>query len=303
MGSDQEGHVLPVRKAVIPAAGFGTRFLPATKAQPKEMLPIVDTPIIQYVVEEALAAGIEDILIITGRGKRAIEDHFDRSIELEAFLERGHNNGLLHTVRDLGNLANVFFVRQKEQLGLGHAILQARQHIGDEPFAVLLGDEIFLGEKPGLAQLIETYDRVGSSVVGVMEVPPDQVHRYGVIKPEPVGERLYRAVDLVEKPARHEAPSTKAICGRYVLDPAIFGILATLPPGKNGEIQLTDAIQILGHWQPVYGYEIDARRYDVGDKLGYLQATVEIALERPDLGEAFRNYLTNLLLVRSETQR
>lgn len=294
---------MPIRKAIIPAAGFGTRFLPATKAQPKEMLPIVDTPIIQYVVEEALAAGIEDILIVTGRGKRTIEDHFDRSVELETFLEHGNKEGLLTTVRDVGNLANVYFVRQKEQLGLGHAIYQARQHIGNEPFAVMLGDEIFFGEKPGLAQLIETHDRVGGSVVGVLEVPPEEVHRYGVIRPEPVGERLYRALDLVEKPSRQEAPSNKAICGRYVLEPEIFDILATLPPGKNGEIQLTDAMQILGQRQSIYGYEIDARRYDVGDKLGYLQATVEIALEREDLGESFRNYLNNLLLVPAGTHR
>lgn len=294
---------MTVRKAVIPAAGFGTRFLPATKAQPKEMLPLVDTPIIQYVVEEAIASGIEDILIITGRGKRAIEDHFDRSIELETFLERSHRGGLLTTVRDLGNLANVFFVRQKEQLGLGHAVLQARYHIGDEPFAVLLGDEVFLGERPALSQLIEVYERVGSSVVGIMEVSPDQLQRYGVIKPEAVDGRLYRAADFVEKPAPDEAPSRKAICGRYVLDPAIFDILATLPPGKNGEIQLTDAIRILGKGQPIYACEIDARRYDVGDKLGYLQATVEIALEREDLGEAFRDYLTNLVLARSELHR
>ncbi|MBY6277858.1 UTP--glucose-1-phosphate uridylyltransferase GalU [Symbiobacterium thermophilum] len=294
---------MPVRKAVIPAAGFGTRFLPATKAQPKEMLPIVDTPIIQYVVEEAIASGIEDILIITGRGKRTIEDHFDRSIELETFLERNHRDSLLSTVRDVGNLANVFFVRQKEQLGLGHAVLQARHHIGNEPFAVLLGDEIFFGARPALSQLMDVYDQVGGSVVGVMEVSADEVQRYGVIKPEKVNEGLYLATDLVEKPATHEAPSRMAICGRYVLDPAIFDILETLPPGKNGEIQLTDAIRILGKWQPIYACEIDARRYDVGDKLGYLQATVEIALEREDLGEAFRDYLTNLLLTRSEVSR
>ncbi|HYF77470.1 MAG TPA: UTP--glucose-1-phosphate uridylyltransferase GalU [Symbiobacteriaceae bacterium] len=287
---------MPVRKAVIPAAGFGTRFLPATKAQPKEMLPLVDTPIIQYVVQEALDAGIEDILIVTGRGKRAIEDHFDRSVELEVFLENGHKVGLLDAVRDVGSLVNVHFVRQKEQLGLGHAIYQARQHVGNEPFAVLLGDEIFFGEPPGLAQLIDIHDRTaGSSVVGVLQVPPEQVHRYGVIRPQQVDERLYRALDLVEKPSREEAPSNLAIAGRYVLDPAIFDVLESLPPGKNGEIQLTDALQVLGRSSSVYGYELNARRYDVGEKLGYLQATVELALEREDLAAQFGEYLDGLM--------
>lgn len=284
-----------VRKAVIPAAGFGTRFLPATKAQPKEMLPIVDTPIIQYVVEEAIASGIEDILIITGRGKRAIEDHFDRSVELETFLTRANKDGLLGTVRDLGNMADVHFVRQKEQLGLGHAIYHARHHIGNEPFAVLLGDEIFTGEVPCLAELIGAHEDLGGSVVGVHEVPPEEVHRYGVIRPEKVKDRVHRALELVEKPSQDEAPSNLAIVGRYVLDPAIFEILGSLPPGKNGEIQLTDALQVLGKEKPIYGYEATSNRYDVGEKLGYLRATVEFALQRDDLREPFEEYLKSLL--------
>jgi len=284
-----------IRKAVIPAAGWGTRFLPATKAQPKEMLPLVDKPIIQYVVEEAIASGIEDILIITGRGKRAIEDHFDRSVELEYFLKQNQKEELLETVLDLGNMADIHFIRQKEQLGLGHAIYQARRHIGNEPFAVLLGDEVFVGETPCLAQLIDVHEQVGGSVVGVQEVPPSDVHRYGVIRPEEMGERLYRALDLVEKPAPEAAPSNLAIVGRYVLDPAIFDALENLPPGRNGEIQLTDGLRVLNVHSPVYAYEPITARYDVGEKLGYLKATVELALQRDDLGRAFREYLVSFM--------
>lgn len=284
-----------VRKAVIPAAGWGTRFLPATKAQPKEMLPLVDKPIIQYVVEEAIASGIEDILIITGRGKRAIEDHFDRSVELEYFLKQNQKEELLETVLDLGNLADIHFIRQKEQLGLGHAIYQARRHIGNEPFAVLLGDEVFVGEKPCLAQLIDVHKQVGGSVVGIQEVPASEVHRYGVIRPEAMGERLYRALDLVEKPAPEAAPSNLAIVGRYVLDPAIFDALENLPPGRNGEIQLTDGLRVLNAHSPVYAFEPATKRYDVGEKLGYLKATVELALQRDDIGRAFREYLVSFM--------
>lgn len=284
-----------IRKAVIPAAGWGTRFLPATKAQPKEMLPLVDKPIIQYVVEEAIASGIEDILIITGRGKRAIEDHFDRSVELEYFLKQNQKEELLETVLDLGNMADIHFIRQKEQLGLGHAIYQARRHIGNEPFAVLLGDEVFVGETPCLAQLIDVHEQVGGSVVGVQEVPPSDVHRYGVIRPEEMGERLYRALDLVEKPAPEAAPSNLAIVGRYVLDPAIFDALEDLPPGRNGEIQLTDGLRVLNGHSPVYAYEPITMRYDVGEKLGYLKATVELALQRDDIGQAFREYLVGFM--------
>lgn len=283
-----------VRKAVIPAAGWGTRFLPATKAQPKEMLPLVDTPIIQYVVEEAVAAGIEDILIITGRNKRAIEDHFDRSADLESFLIHNQKDSLLGTVRDLASLADIHFIRQKEQLGLGHAIYQARRHIGDEPFAVLLGDEIFVGETPCLAQLIDVHTQVGGSVVGVQAVPVSEVHRYGVIRPERKGNRLYRALDLVEKPTAREAPSNLAIIGRYVLDAGIFDVLESLPPGRNGEIQLTDGLRILNGSSPIYGYDPITQRYDVGEKLGYLKATVELALQRTDLGAEFKDYLIRL---------
>jgi UTP--glucose-1-phosphate uridylyltransferase len=285
-----------VRKAVIPAAGWGTRFLPATKAQPKEMLPLVDTPIIQYVVEEAIAAGIEDILIITGRGKRAIEDHFDRSVELENFLST-KKNGLAESVREVGNLADIHFIRQKEQLGLGHAIYQARRHVGDEPFAVLLGDEIFLGEEPCLGQLMDVQARTGGSVIGVQSVPMSEVHRYGIIHPESVGERLYRAKDLVEKPSREEAPSNLAIIGRYILDPAIFDVLESLPPGRNGEIQLTDGLRILNETSPIFGYDPITRRYDVGDKLGFMIASIELALERHDLRADLRRYLENLIAV------
>lgn len=284
-----------VRKAVIPAAGFGTRFLPATKAQPKEMLPIVDTPIIQYVVEEAVAAGIEDILIITGRGKRAIEDHFDRSVELESFLTSANKEALLESVRGLGNLANIYFVRQKEQLGLGHAIYQARHHIGNEPFAVMLGDELFVGEEPCIKQLMDVHGQYGSSVICVREVPDEEVHRYGVIEPERINERLCRALSLVEKPSRDQAPSNQAVAGRYILDAEIFDILSDLPPGRNGEIQLTDAIDVLSKVKPVYTYEVEGQRYDVGEKFGYLQATVEFALQRPDLASDFRAYLVKLL--------
>lgn len=286
---------MQVRKAVIPAAGWGTRFLPATKAQPKEMLPLVDTPIIQYVVEEAIASGIEDILIITGRGKRAIEDHFDRSVELETVLTRGNKSDMLSTVRDLGNMADIHFIRQKEQLGLGHAIYQARRHVGNEPFAVLLGDEIYMGDKPCLAQLIDVHAEIGGSVIGVNQVPWSDVRRYGVIRPHALGTRRYRALELVEKPPVAEAPSNLAIIGRYVLDPGIFDVLADLPPGRNGEIQLTDGLNRLNQTRPIYAYDPVCRRYDVGEKLGYLQATVELALTRPDLAGQLTAYLHELV--------
>ncbi|GAB6931810.1 UTP--glucose-1-phosphate uridylyltransferase GalU [Calditerricola satsumensis] len=285
-----------VRKAVIPAAGWGTRFLPATKAQPKEMLPLVDKPIIQYVIEEAIASGIEDILIVTGRGKRAIEDHFDRSVELEYFLRQNNKEELLATVQEIGQLADIHFIRQKEPLGLGHAIYQARRHIGNEPFAVLLGDEVFVGEKPCLAELIEVYSRVGGSVIAVQEVPVNDVSRYGIIAPKKIENRLYYAHDLIEKPSVTEAPSNLAIIGRYVLDPAIFDILEHLEPGRNGEIQLTDGLRLLNQSTPVYAYEPVSKRYDVGDKLGYLQATVELALARQDVGAPFRRFLEELLV-------
>ncbi|GAB6876224.1 UTP--glucose-1-phosphate uridylyltransferase GalU [Thermaerobacter litoralis] len=284
-----------VRKAVIPAAGLGTRFLPATKAQPKEMLPVVDKPIIQYVVEEAVAAGIDDILIVTGRGKRAIEDHFDRSVELEWHLERGNKDEMLEWVRYIADLADVHFVRQKEPLGLGHAVLQARRHVGDEPFAVLLGDEIFIGEEPALSELIARHRETGASVVAVREVPREQVRRYGVVDGEPVGERLFRVRDMVEKPDPAEAPSNLAIVGRYIIEPEIFDLLERVGRGKNDEIQLTDALRLLAQSQAVYAYQVQSRRYDVGEKLGFLQATVEFALMRPELAPDFRDYLVGLV--------
>ena len=284
-----------VRKAVIPAAGLGTRFLPATKAQPKEMLPVVDKPIIQYVVEEAVAAGIDDILIVTGRGKRAIEDHFDRSVELEWHLERGNKDEMLEWVRYIADLADVHFVRQKEPLGLGHAVLQARRHVGDEPFAVLLGDEIFIGEEPALSELIARHRETGASVVAVREVPREQVRRYGVVDGEPAGQRLFRVRDMVEKPDPAEAPSNLAIVGRYIIEPEIFDLLERVGRGKNDEIQLTDALRMLARDQAVYAYQTRSRRYDVGEKLGFLQATVEFALMRPELAPDFRDYLFNLV--------
>ncbi|BDG62439.1 UTP--glucose-1-phosphate uridylyltransferase GalU [Caldinitratiruptor microaerophilus] len=285
-----------VRKAVIPAAGYGTRFLPATKAQPKEMLPVVDKPIIQYVVEEAAQAGIEDILIITGRGKRAIEDHFDRTLELEYHLQQQQKDDLLDRVREIADLVDIHFIRQKQPLGLGHAILQAWRHVGDEPFAILLGDEIFTGAEPCLVELIRQHERHGGSVVAVREVPREQVSRYGIVRAEPMGGRLHRVLDLVEKPDPAHAPSTMAVVGRYIVDPGIFPILADLPPGHSGEIQLTDGLRTLLRRSPVFAYEVESERYDVGEKLGYLRATVEFALAREDIGPAFREYLRSLNL-------
>lgn len=286
---------MKVRKAVVPAAGLGTRFLPATKAMPKEMLPIVDKPTIQYVVEEAVAAGVEDLLLITGRGKRAIEDHFDRAIELEWHLENGADSQILEEVRSISELVTVHFVRQKQALGLGHAVLQARLHIGEEAFAVLLGDEIFTGQPLCLEELMNQYEAVrGASVLAVRPVPIDQVSRYGVIDAEPLGGGLYRIRGMVEKPSPAEAPSNLAVVGRYILDPAIFSFLERTQPGRNGEIQLTDAIHELAQHQPVYAYETRAQRYDIGSKLGFIQATLEFALGRPDLGDEVRKYLLEL---------
>lgn len=283
-----------VRKAVIPAAGLGVRFLPATKAQPKEMLPIVDKPTIQYIVEEAIASGISDILIITGRNKRAIEDHFDRSVELEVQLKKAGKAAELELIQDISQLADIYFVRQKEPLGLGHAIYCARQFIGNEPFAVLLGDDIVRSEEPCLKQLMNLYEEVQSSVIAVMEVPEEDVSKYGVL--DAVEERpgVYRINDLVEKPPREKAPSRLAVMGRYIIQPGICSILAETRPGAGGEIQLTDALKVLCREQPMYGLAFEGKRYDVGDKLGYLQAMVEFALERPDLAGGFRKYLQSI---------
>lgn len=288
-----------IRTAVIPAAGLGTRFLPATKAQPKEMLPIVDKPCIQYIIEEAIDSGIEDILIITGRNKRAIEDHFDRAVELELTLKAQGKYDLLGLVQELSRVT-IHYVRQKEPKGLGHAVLCAKHFVGDEPFAVLLGDDIMDAEVPVLKQLMDVYDDCEGSVLGVQEVPKDRVSSYGVVKPVAVKERLWRADDLVEKPSVEEAPSRLAVLGRYIISPEIFGILEKTEPGRGGEIQLTDALKKLSEREPVYAYEFEGRRYDVGDKQGYLEATVDFALKRPDLRDPFLRYL--LKTVGKETE-
>ncbi|RKO65670.1 UTP--glucose-1-phosphate uridylyltransferase GalU [Desulfofundulus salinus] len=282
---------MQIRKAIIPAAGLGVRFLPATKAQPKEMLPIVDKPTIQYIIEEAVHSGIEDILIITGRHKRAIEDHFDKSPDLEEQLKAREKLGLLELVQDISELVDIYYVRQKEPRGLGHAVYCARKFIGSEPFAVLLGDDIVRSRTPCLKQLLNLYEEMPGTILAVQEVSPEDVSKYGILDAEPIREGVYRVRDLVEKPAPEEAPSRLAIMGRYIIDPRIFDILAKTPPGAGGEIQLTDALRVLCREQPVYGLVFKGRRYDVGDKLGYLKAMVEFALERPDLGEEFAAYL------------
>ncbi|MEL1133783.1 UTP--glucose-1-phosphate uridylyltransferase GalU [Desulfitobacterium sp. THU1] len=285
-----------IKKAIIPAAGLGTRFLPATKAQPKEMLPIVDKPTIQYIVEEAVNSGIEDIIIVTGRNKRAIEDHFDRSIELETFLQKSDKNELLDMVQDIARLVDIYYVRQKEALGLGHAIYSARKFIGDEPFAVLLGDDIIHSEVPCLKQMIQVYERHGASIVGVQQVPLEDASKYGIVDGVLFDESIYRAQDLVEKPRPEDAPSSRlAIMGRYILNPEIFDILENLPPGKGGEIQLTDGLKELAKSQEILAYQFDGQRYDVGDKLGFVQATIEYALRREDLSEPLMNYLKHLI--------
>jgi UTP--glucose-1-phosphate uridylyltransferase len=287
-----------VRKAIIPAAGLGTRFLPATKAQPKEMLPIVDKPTIQYIIEEAVASGIEDIIIVTGRGKRAIEDHFDKSYELEETLAKKGKYDQLEEVQGISKLANIHYIRQKEPLGLGHAISCASRFIGDEPFAVLLGDDIVHSpEKPCLQQLVDVYERYNSSVIGVQEVPKQEVSKYGVISINQNGieDGVFHINDLVEKPKVEVAPSNYAIMGRYVLRPEIFDILENLSPGAGGEIQLTDAIKKLNDLQMVVGYKFKGERHDVGDKFGFIKATLDFALEREDLKEKVVDYLTHIL--------
>jgi UTP--glucose-1-phosphate uridylyltransferase len=285
-----------IRKAVIPAAGLGTRFLPATKAQPKEMLPIVDKPTIQYIVEEAVASGIEAIIIVTGRNKKAIEDHFDRSVELELFLEKKEKTELLNMVQDIARMTDMFYVRQKEALGLGHAVYSARKFIGNEPFAVLLGDDIIHSEVPCLRQMIDIYEQHGSSIVGVQEVPPEDTDKYGIVDGENAGSRLYRARDLVEKPSPKDAPATRlAIMGRYILNPEIFDILENLPPGKGGEIQLTDGLRKLKMSQEIMAYNFEGRRYDVGDKLGFVQATVEYGLLNEEISPELKAYLQKLV--------
>ncbi len=286
---------MSITKAVIPAAGLGTRFLPATKAQPKEMLPIVDKPTIQYIVEEAVASGITDILIITGRNKRAIEDHFDRSIELEMELEQKGKTALLEQVRQISDLVDVQYVRQKTPRGLGHAILCAKNFVGNEPFAVLLGDDIVDAQVPCLKQLIEQYDHYNGTILGVQKVSQENVNKYGIVKGKALDDRLYMVEDLVEKPSVEAAPSNVAILGRYIITPEIFPLLETTLPGAGGEIQLTDALKALAKNKQVWAYEFSGRRYDVGDKLGFLEATVEMALKRDDLKEDFLAYLKKQL--------
>ena len=284
-----------VRKAVIPAAGLGTRFLPATKAQPKEMLPLLDKPAIQYVIEEAVRTGITDILIITGRGKRSIEDHFDRSIELEHFLESRGKFDELKQVREITDMASIHYIRQRDPLGLGHAVAVAEEHVGDEPFAVLLGDDIMTESNPLLAEMLRIHDRYGRSVLAAMEVSRDDVSLYGCIEPEFVEERLARVISVVEKPTPENAPSNLAAIGRYVLTPEVFGALHHLEPGVGGEVQLTDAINALAQEQAVYAHVFEGGRFDIGNKLDYVKATIEIAIDREDLGKDLKRWLADLV--------
>lgn len=285
-----------IRKAIIPAAGLGTRFLPATKAQPKEMLPIVDKPTLQYIIEECVASGIEEILIITGRNKKSIEDHFDRSVELEMELEKAGKTEMLEMVREISDMVNIYFIRQKEPKGLGHAILCAKTFVGDEPFAVLLGDDVvYNDEKPCLKQLIDCYGEYKTSVLGVQTVAPEDVSKYGIVGGLHIEDRVYKVKNLVEKPSVEEAPSNIAILGRYIITPRIFEILEETKPGKGGEIQLTDALLQLLKEEAMYAYDFEGRRYDVGDKLGFLQATVEYALRKPELKDSFMEYLRSIV--------
>lgn len=288
---------MKVKKAIIPAAGLGTRFLPATKAQPKEMLPIVDKPTIQYIVEEAIASGIEEILIITGRNKKSIEDHFDKSVELELELEKHGKEELLELVRDISDMVDIHYIRQKEPRGLGHAIHCAKTFVGNEPFAVLLGDDVVYNDQyPCLKQLIDVYNATGGSVLGCQTVPQEKVSAYGIVDSIPTdNERIFKVKDMVEKPAVEDAPSRLAVLGRYVITPEIFRILDHTEPGKGGEIQLTDALKVLARQQDMYAYDFVGRRYDVGDKQGYLEAQVEYALRRDDLAGKFREYLKRIV--------
>lgn len=286
---------MQVKKAVFPVAGLGTRFLPATKASPKEMLPLIDKPLVQYVVEEAVDAGIEQILFVTGRSKRAIEDHFDISFELEALLYEKGKDAELSQVRDIAELVNIFYVRQKHALGLGHAILCAKEFIGNEPFAVLLGDDIIDAEKPCLKQLLEVYGKYRGPVLALERVPQENISSYGCVKANMISERVYEVTDLVEKPRPEEAPSDLAIIGRYILTPEIFPILERQEPGKGGEIQLTDAILKLSKDEAIYGCRFEGVRHDCGDKLGFLKATVDMALKREEFNAEFKKFLQDRL--------
>ena len=287
-----------VQKAVFPAAGLGTRFLPATKAQPKEMLPLVDKPLIQYGVEEVMHSGIQNIIIVTGRGKSSIEDHFDVSFELEHLLESKGKTELLSMVRSISDMIDISYVRQKEALGLGHAVLRAKELVGNEPFAVVLSDDVIASETPCIRQLLDVHEFYGASVVALMEVPRDQISAYGVVDAEAIShngnEQLYRIRNLVEKPKPEDAPSNLAIIGRYILTPDIFSCVESIEPGSGGELQLTDALKHMLRNRPIYGFKFEGKRYDAGDKLGFLKATVEFALNRHDLGDMFRDYLRGL---------
>ena len=290
-----------VRKAVFPAAGLGTRFLPATKAQPKEMLPLVDKPLIQYGVEEAIHSGIQNIIVVTGRGKSSIEDHFDVSFELEQLLESKGKSELLSMVRAISDMIDISYVRQKEALGLGHAVHRAKELVGNEPFAAILSDDVISSETPCVRQLLDVYEYYGASVLALMEVPKEQISAYGVVDAEQVGDngvgnRLFRIRNMVEKPRPSDAPSNLAIIGRYILTPEIFHCVESIEPGSGGEIQLTDALKYMLRNRPIYGLKFEGTRYDAGDKLGFLKATVEFALNRHDLGEPFRAYLKNLCI-------
>lgn len=294
---------MKVKKAIIPAAGLGTRFLPATKAMPKEMLPIVDKPTIQYIVEEAIESGIEDIIIVTGKGKRAIEDHFDHSFELEQNLFEKGKFELLTEVQKSSKLVDIHYIRQKEPKGLGHAIWCARKFIGNEPFAVLLGDDIVQAEKPCLKQMMEQYERYNASILGVQKVNPAEVSRYGIVDGNGIGDRFYSVNNLVEKPAIGEAPSNLAIMGRYILNPRIFDVLDQQKPGAGGEIQLTDAIAGLNEYEAVYAYDFEGTRYDVGEKMGFIKTTIEFALQREDLRTDLLDYFSSILDLEKARQR
>ncbi|MBN8048530.1 UTP--glucose-1-phosphate uridylyltransferase GalU [Paraclostridium bifermentans] len=284
-----------VKKAIIPAAGLGTRFLPATKSQPKEMLPIVDKPTLQYIIEEAINSGIEEILIITGRNKKSIEDHFDKSVELELELQQKGKTEMLEMVQEISNMVNIHYIRQKEPKGLGHAIHCAKSFIGDEPFAVLLGDDIVDSDTPCLKQLIDAYDEYKTSILGVQEVAKEDTNKYGILDCKYIEDRVYKVKDMIEKPNVEEAPSNIAILGRYIITPAIFEILENQAPGKGGEIQLTDALKTLASHEAIYAYNFEGRRYDVGDKLGFLEATIDFALKRDNLKDGLINYMQNIV--------
>ncbi|MCI9176064.1 MAG: UTP--glucose-1-phosphate uridylyltransferase GalU [Lachnospiraceae bacterium] len=286
---------MKVNKAIIPAAGLGTRFLPATKAQPKEMLPIVDKPTIQYIIEEAVEAGIQDIIIVTGRNKRSIEDHFDRSIELELELERGAKLEMLDMVKEISEMANIHYIRQKEPRGLGHAILAAQHFIGNEPFAVLLGDDVVVAKQPCLGQMLDVFREYQTSILGVQTVAREVVDKYGIIAGKQVDDRVYKVTDMVEKPSLEEAPSNVAVLGRYIITPEIFRFLETQDAGRGGEIQLTDALKRLAKEQAMYAYDFKGHRYDVGTKAGFIQANIEFALRTDELREEMKDYLNRLL--------